>query len=206
MQLGYMRSRLKTWHRLRVCLMVFVVFILPGVTQQASGVTLGGGGGPSSPGICPCVVCVGLGENDTYELIKHSPPSNYSMISRCDGRDGMAWAEIPRTNGAELISSEHVNYFRVRLGYHQGTLVVVETQIPLRASENPRTGRRLFRELETVSGVAINHLDVVYSSGHWGFPEPHYDIRMYLVDHAAHQDFECQPKEERGWFQFIKFE
>ena len=188
------------WLPLRsVSFLIFalILLFLPGLTRNASGT--------SGTNVCPCLaaVCVaGLGENDAYELIKHGPPQSYSIVSRCGGQNGMVWAETPFTEDDELDGLERPNYLRARLGYRQGTLIVVETQIPLRALENLGS-RRGLGELEHVKGVQIDHIDVIYSPGHWGVPEPHYDVQEYLVGHTDHQFFECQPRVERGWFQFI---
>jgi hypothetical protein len=175
-------------------LALVVMLIMSGLTRSAFG--------SFGTNICPCATCVGLGEHDHYELIKHQPPATYSVVSHCGARDEMAWAETPVTEKGGWIGREGSGYLRVRLGYYRGTLVVVETQIPVRALADlgPRRG---LGELEHVKGVQIDHMDVVYSPGHEGQSEPHYDVREYLVGHAEHRAFECQPAIKKQWFRFI---
>ena len=114
----------------------------------------------------------------------------------------MTWAELPFPEEG-MDPTTHLKK-KVRLGYYQDTLVVVETQIPLRvlATLGPHRG---FGYLESVKGDHADHFDVIYSPGHWGLTEPHYDFREYLVEHADHQTFECQPAGKGGWFQFIEW-
>jgi hypothetical protein len=140
-----------------------------------------------------------------YETIRDRPPVNYSVVSSCGGAAGMVWAEPPRDEQSPQFGPEGLNYVRVRLGYYQGTLVTVETLLPLPVLAHMELGRRGLGALESVTGVQIDHVDVRFSSGHRGMPEPHYSVQLHLTDHATHEAFECQTAEGGGWARFINF-
>ena len=69
------------------------------------------------------------------------------------------------------------------LGYdRQGRLVNVTYMIPLA----DLTKEKGFTGLGTsVSGLRVDHTDIVYNPGHPGVPEPHYHITLWLVKTAA---------------------
>jgi len=69
------------------------------------------------------------------------------------------------------------------LGYdRQGRLVNITYMIPLAdlTKEKAFTGLRA-----KVSGLPVDHTDVVFNPGHPGVPEAHYHITLWLVDTAA---------------------
>jgi hypothetical protein len=69
------------------------------------------------------------------------------------------------------------------LGYdHQRRLVNITYMVPLA----DLTKAKAFTGLGTsVSGLRVDHTDVVYNPGHPGVPEPHYHITLWLVNAAA---------------------
>lgn len=69
------------------------------------------------------------------------------------------------------------------LGYdRQGRLVNITYMIPLA----DLTKEKAFTGLgANVSGLRVDHTDVVFNPGHPGVPEAHYHITLWLVDTAA---------------------
>jgi len=199
--------------RLTICSLVLVALLSPGLRGDASAFNhacfpigplcqlcqgLYGGNCPGIPdNTCP------TGWFEEYDTVKHQPPSIASVVSRCGGPDGMIWAEVPESADDMVFGPKHVNNLRIRYGYYQDTLVTVETQVPLRALTTFEATGGGIGTLEVIKGAPVDHIDVVYSPGHRGLPEPHLDIREQLVEHTAHQAFECQPT-KGGWFKFLR--
>lgn len=68
-----------------------------------------------------------------------------------------------------------------------GRLIEVLYMIPLSGMTAAQNWDNLGTGLIAELGVSIDHVDVSYNGGHPGMAEPHYHVRLVLVDDATQQ-------------------
>ena len=68
-----------------------------------------------------------------------------------------------------------------------GQLIEVLFMVPLSGMTAAENWDNLATGLIAQLGVTIDHVDVSYNGGHPGMAEPHYHIRLILVDDATQQ-------------------
>ncbi len=68
-----------------------------------------------------------------------------------------------------------------------GTLIEVLFMIPLSSMTAAQNWDDLATGLLDQLGATVDHVDVSYNGGHPGMAEPHYHIRLVLVDDATQQ-------------------
>ena len=68
-----------------------------------------------------------------------------------------------------------------------GALVEVLFMVPLSAMTAAENWDNLATGLLQEIGTAVDHVDISYNGGHSGMAEPHYHIRLVLVDDATQQ-------------------
>lgn len=68
-----------------------------------------------------------------------------------------------------------------------GHLIEVLFMVPLSGMTAAQNWDNLATGLLAQLGVAVDHVDVSYNGGHPGMAEPHYHIRLVLVDDATQQ-------------------
>jgi len=68
-----------------------------------------------------------------------------------------------------------------------GNLLEVLFMVPLSAMTASENWDNLATGLLAQIGTAVDHVDVSYNGGHSGMAEPHYHIRLVLVDDATQQ-------------------
>ncbi len=72
------------------------------------------------------------------------------------------------------------------LAYGQdGTLVEVLFMVPLSQMQAATDWDDLAAGLLAELGLTVDHVDVTFNGGHPGMAEPHYHVRLALVDHAT---------------------
>lgn len=68
-----------------------------------------------------------------------------------------------------------------------GNLIEVLFMVPLSEMSAAANWDNLATGLLVSNGLAVDHVDVSYNGGHSGMAEPHYHIRLVLVDDATQQ-------------------
>ena len=68
-----------------------------------------------------------------------------------------------------------------------GNLLEVLFMVPLSAMTAAENWDNLATGLLSSNGLAVDHVDISYNGGHSGMAEPHYHIRLVLVDDATRQ-------------------
>lgn len=68
-----------------------------------------------------------------------------------------------------------------------GSLVEVLFMVPLSGMQAAENWNELATGLLAELGMAVDHVDISYNGGHPGMAEPHYHIRLVLVDHATQE-------------------
>lgn len=68
-----------------------------------------------------------------------------------------------------------------------GKLLEVLFMVPISAMNEAQNWDNLATGLLSGNGLAVDHVDVSYNGGHSGMAEPHYHIRLVLVDDATQQ-------------------
>lgn len=68
-----------------------------------------------------------------------------------------------------------------------GNLIEVLFMVPLSAMTAAQNWDNLATGFIAQLGVTVDHVDVSYNGGHPGMAEPHYHIRLVLVDDATQQ-------------------
>ena len=68
-----------------------------------------------------------------------------------------------------------------------GNLLEVLFMVPLSAMTAAENWDNLATGLLSSNGLAVDHVDISYNGGHSGMAEPHYHIRLVLVDDATQQ-------------------
>jgi hypothetical protein len=68
-----------------------------------------------------------------------------------------------------------------------GELVEVLFMVPVSGMQAAENWADLAAGLLAELGMTIDHVDVTYNGGHPGMAEPHYHIRLSLLDHAAQE-------------------
>ena len=73
-----------------------------------------------------------------------------------------------------------------------GNLIEILFMVPVSSMQAAENWEDLATGLLSELGVTIDHVDISYNGGHPGMAEPHYHIRLVLVD-AATQDAALTP-------------
>lgn len=68
-----------------------------------------------------------------------------------------------------------------------GNLVEILFMVPLSAMSASENWDNLATGLLAENGLAVDHVDITYNGGHSGMAEPHYHIRLAVVDDATQQ-------------------
>ncbi len=68
-----------------------------------------------------------------------------------------------------------------------GSLVEVLFMVPVSAMQSATNWDDLATGLLAQLGLTIDHVDITFNGGHPGMAEPHYHVRLALVDHATQQ-------------------
>ncbi len=68
---------------------------------------------------------------------------------------------------------------------NDGQLVEVLFMVPLSAMESAENWSDLATGLLAKTGLTVDHVEITYNGGHPGMAEPHYHIRLVLVDAAT---------------------
>lgn len=68
-----------------------------------------------------------------------------------------------------------------------GQLVEILFMVPISQMQQATNWMELGGTLVRLLGANLDHVDVTYNSGHPGMAEPHYHIRLVLLDEAAQQ-------------------
>ena len=68
-----------------------------------------------------------------------------------------------------------------------GSLVEVLFMVPLSAMRDGTDWDDLAAGLLAQLGLTVDHVDVSFNGGHPGMAEPHYHVRLAVVDHATQQ-------------------
>jgi len=119
--------------------------------------------------------------------IQSRPPKNYVSIESCAPGKGTLW--VDRQTADER--------FRVRrrppyeaptaaLGYQTRKLVLVQYRFLYSNLTREHKGAWLGAG-EGWTGV--DHMDLIYSKGTPDYPEPYYEVRLYLVSHSEHESY-----------------
>lgn len=70
-----------------------------------------------------------------------------------------------------------------------GELIEILFMVPVSSMQDAQNWDDLARAVLSEAGAGpIDHVDITYNGGHPGMAEPHYHIRLVLVDPAAQQD------------------
>lgn len=153
-------------------------------------------------------VCLGgqaKGQNFPRE-IRNSPPKDYVMVESCAPGKGTLW--LDRQSADQRFSVTRRLPFEVpasMLGYQGGRLVLLQYRLPytrIAGVKDARVRRLESADLQVGEGWGeFDHADMVYSTGTLDYPEPHYEVRLYLVSHSEHGGYcvgQKQTLQEKG--------
>lgn len=68
---------------------------------------------------------------------------------------------------------------------NDGSLIEVLFMVPISAMQDAQNWSDLAAGLIAKTGLSVDHVDITYNGGHPGMAEPHYHIRLVLVDAAT---------------------
>ncbi len=68
-----------------------------------------------------------------------------------------------------------------------GSLVEILFMVPVSAMQTATNWSNLATGLLAQTGLTVDHVEITYNGGHPGLAEPHYHIRLVLVDAATDQ-------------------
>lgn len=112
-----------------------------------------------------------------------APPESYVNVSTI-----LPLPEFIPTVGALYIDPANAPVGPYLAYGNDGSLVEVVYMVPLADLDKESNWDELKADVLSELGVtAINHVDISYNGGHPGMEEPHYHIRLVLVDEATQQ-------------------
>lgn len=110
------------------------------------------------------------------------PPSNYVAAS-----DILPLPEFIPGAGALYIDPANAPVGPWLAYGKNGELVELLYMVPLSQLDAAGSWEALGAGVVASLGVSIDHLDITFNGGHPGMAEPHYHLRLALIDHAGQQ-------------------